>query len=181
MSKIILITGGSRSGKSAYAQQMAEEDSNSRVFIATCPKIDGEMDERIAKHRWERHGKGWTTVEEEVEISSIINKHHQIKTVLVDCLTLWINNLIYQQKQEKTKVTEEHIVTLCHDLLTVSRHHPGTIFFVTNEVGSGIVPESSVTRHFRDLVGKCNQVMAKGADEVILVSCGIPLFLKTST
>lgn len=180
MSKIILITGGSRSGKSALAQQRAEEDSDSRIFIATCPKIDGEMDERIAKHRRERHGKGWTTIEEEVEISSIIKKNLHIKTVLVDCLTLWINNLIYRHKTQESRVNEEDIITLCHELLTVSRHHPGTIFFVTNEVGSGIVPESCVTRHFRDLVGKCNQVMAKGADEVILVSCGIPLFLKTS-
>ncbi len=180
MSKIILVTGGSRSGKSAYAQQRAEQESKGRIFIATCPTIDDEMDERIAKHRRDRHGKGWITIEEEVEISSIIDQHQQMKTVLVDCLTLWINNLVYQARKAETVVNEEHIVMLCHELLTVARHHPGTIFFVTNEVGSGIVPESSVARHFRDLVGKCNQVMAEGADEVILVSCGIPLFLKTS-
>ncbi|MEE4243542.1 MAG: bifunctional adenosylcobinamide kinase/adenosylcobinamide-phosphate guanylyltransferase [Desulfopila sp.] len=180
MSKIVLVTGGSRSGKSAYAQKRAEENGTGRLFIATCPKIDGEMDSRIERHQRDRQGKGWITLEEEIDLSAVIAKHKNSQVILVDCLTLWINNLVYQQEKKsiEMKITEERVVSLSRELLSVSRQHSGMIFFVTNEVGSGIVPDSSATRHFRDLVGRCNQIMAEGADEVVLVSCGIPLFLK---
>jgi adenosylcobinamide kinase/adenosylcobinamide-phosphate guanylyltransferase len=178
MSKVILVTGGSRSGKSFYAQKRAEEIAGRRVFMATCPKVDPEMDRRIEKHRLDRQGKGWFTIEEEIEIAAVLQANHDADVVLVDCLTLWINNLLYRGLESGGGIDEEEISHLCDEIVLECRRHPGTIFFVTNEVGSGIVPESPATRRYRDLVGRSNQCIARGADEVVLVSCGIPLKLK---
>ncbi len=179
MGKIILITGGSRSGKSRYAQQLAENLGQKKVFIATCPVFDSEMDTRIAKHKREREGKDWHTIEEETDLDLAIEKNAHYDVILIDCLTLWINNLLYASQREKRSISEKEIESLCAKIIKISKQHSGTIFFVTNEIGSGIVPDNETARHYRDLVGRCNQSMATGADEVILVSCGIPLTLKS--
>jgi adenosylcobinamide kinase/adenosylcobinamide-phosphate guanylyltransferase len=178
MAQTILVTGGSRSGKSGYAQARAENCRGRKLFVATCPRIDGEMDERIANHKLERQGKNWHTIEEETHLAKIIDDNYASEVLLIDCLTLWVNNLLYNAQDAIECVDEDRIRRLCDDILLASYRHPGVIFFVTNEIGSGIVPEDSATRRYRDLVGRCNQCIAQGAEEVVLVSCGIPLQLK---
>ena len=181
MATITLITGGARSGKSSYAESRAEKIPGNRLYIATCPRVDDEISARIEKHITARKNKGWHTIEEETELSQTILGNQNAKVILVDCLTLWINNLLFHASQLKTYLDEEQIRTLCLKLIEICKRHNADIFFVTNEVGSGIVPESFESRLYRDLVGKCNQIIAAHADEVVLVSCGIPLTLKSKT
>lgn len=178
MARILLVTGGSRSGKSMYAQRRAEEMAGTKLFIATCPVVDAEMGERIARHRRERQDLGWCTLEEQLEVGHAITRHREVDTILVDCLTLWINNIIYHRSNNSKTTDEPHIEKRCAMLIEHSEKHDGMLIFVTNEVGSGIVPESPQTRRYRDLVGRCNQAMAAAADEVVLVCCGYPLTLK---
>lgn len=180
MAEIILVTGGARSGKSSYAQKRAELLGGRKLFIATCPRIDTEMDDRIERHQRERKGRAWRTVEEQINIAEIIKNNHTSDTILLDCLTLWVNNLLFSAEREGALLNEQRISNICHELIEVSLSHPGTIFFVTNEIGSGIVPENQAARVYRDLVGRCNQTIARKANEVILVSCGIPLTLKSN-
>jgi adenosylcobinamide kinase / adenosylcobinamide-phosphate guanylyltransferase len=180
MADIILVTGGARSGKSCYAQERTEQLEGRKLFIATCPRIDSEMDERIDRHIADRKDRNWHTIEEEIDISRIIRNNYESDIILLDCLTLWVNNLLYTQQNNVDNFTEEQIATLCQQLIEISIGHPGTIFFVTNEIGSGIVPENSSARRYRDLVGRCNQSIAQMANEVVLVSCGIPLTLKSN-
>lgn len=178
MGKIILITGGSRSGKSDFAQKKAEETSNSRLYIATCPPLDSELEERIKRHQAAREGLGWQTVEEQLNISDVIEKNEEYSVILIDCLTLWINNIQYKAEVEKKCIDENHITEVTSDLIDICKKTDSTIFFVTNEVGSGIVPESAETRLYRDLVGRCNQYIGAAADEVFFVTCSVPLQIK---
>ena len=178
MANIILVTGGARSGKSSYAQERAEQLAGEKTFIATCPRIDPEMDERIDKHIADRKDRDWHTIEEEINVADIISKNKESDIILLDCLTLWVNNHLYSHQQKALLFTEDQMTSLCEQLIEVSIRHSGTIIFVTNEIGSGIVPENSSARRYRDLVGRCNQYIAQKANEVVLVSCGIPLTLK---
>ena len=175
---ITLITGGSRSGKSAFAQQQAEQIDGPRLFIATCPRIDPEMDERIRRHQQDREGLGWQSAEVPLGLSEELERTPAGTTVLIDCLTLWINNLMYEAEQKKQEISEDQITVLAEDLARAARKQQGRIFLVTNEVGLGIVPDNPQVRRYRDLVGRCNQVIAAFADQVFLVSCGIPMQLK---
>ncbi|MHB1455364.1 MAG: bifunctional adenosylcobinamide kinase/adenosylcobinamide-phosphate guanylyltransferase [Armatimonadota bacterium] len=178
MAKIILVTGGSRSGKSSYSQKLAEGIDGSRVFIATCPIIDEEMAERIRKHRDARNEADWDTIEEPINLAGALRDASRYNVILVDCLTLWINNLMYESDCRDGAVTEEEIIRACVDVLDACSESQGTVIFVTSEVGMGIVPGDALSRRYRDLVGTCSQTLATGADEVILVACGIPLNLK---
>jgi adenosylcobinamide kinase/adenosylcobinamide-phosphate guanylyltransferase len=196
MAKIGLITGGCRSGKSAFAQGLAESLSaptggrtaGRRVYVATCPVIDDEMRRRVEKHREARASRQWETIEEPVELAAAIERAGEFEVVLVDCLTLWVNNLMYeaqqQQQQQATETaatpSEEDIACECENVLSACRRHRGVVLFVTNEVGLGIVPDNAMARRYRDFAGRCNQTIAAGADAVALVLCGIPLFLKGS-
>ena len=177
MAEIILVTGGSRSGKSRFSLELAEKRSENRLFIATCPKIDNELDERISLHAKEREGRGWDTIEEEIELAKIIEENTTYDVILVDCLTLWVNNLLFKNNGAENfncKLMDE----FCEKLILAVKEFDGVIIFVTNEIGSGIVPDNKISRLYRDLVGSCNQFIAKEADKVFLVSCGIPLQLK---
>jgi adenosylcobinamide kinase/adenosylcobinamide-phosphate guanylyltransferase len=177
MAKIILATGGSRSGKSAYTQNMAESLPGKRAFVATCPvpsDQDLEMLERVIRHQRDRVGAHWETIEEEIDLQRVLRGHGDVDVLLIDCLTLWISNLMHHNPD----INEDKITAICREFIQISRQRRGTVIFVTNEVGCGIVPENGVARKFRDLSGRCNQAMAKGADEVIFFSCGLPLFLK---
>jgi adenosylcobinamide kinase / adenosylcobinamide-phosphate guanylyltransferase len=176
---VILVAGGSRSGKSDYARTRAEAIKGPRVFIATCPQVDEEMGERIRKHQLARRQANWHTVEEHVNICGALRASQAYDVFLVDCLTLWVNNLLYRAVGQGGTISEEYIVRKCNELEEVCSLLHGTFFFVTNEVGTGIVPEDSQSRLYRDLVGRCNQQVASWANEVVLVSCGLPLVLKS--
>jgi adenosylcobinamide kinase / adenosylcobinamide-phosphate guanylyltransferase len=177
MAAIILITGGSRSGKSAYAQRIAESRPGERIYIATCPVIDEEMAERIRKHKQARK-QGWQTIEETENLVAALRSAKEAETILVDCLTLWINNLMYSTESVNAGLTEEDVTARCLEVLDACKNLSGTIIFVTNETGMGIVPADPQSRLFRDLAGRCNQIMADGADTVILMISGIAVTIK---
>jgi adenosylcobinamide kinase/adenosylcobinamide-phosphate guanylyltransferase len=178
MAKLILITGGSRSGKSAFAQQMAEDISGDRLFIATCPHTDPEMDERIRRHVKDRQGRGWQSVEEPLHPEQVFTRCASGTTVLLDCLTLWVNNVMYDHEKSNKKIDDDVMATLAEELAKAALTSSGTVIMVTGEVGLGIVPDNPLARRYRDLVGRCNQVIARCADRVYLVSCGIPIQIK---
>lgn len=179
MSLLHLITGGSRSGKSAYAQSLAESiRSAGRTYVATCPVLDEEMRQRIERHRRDRQGRGWRTVEAPLELARAVADAPAGHVVLVDCLTLWVNNLLYQSQQGGGDLDEDDLARLAGELAAACRGRSEPVILVTNEVGMSIVPENALARRYRDLVGRCNQVLAAAAAEVTLVACGCPLNLK---
>lgn len=181
MGKIVFITGGCRSGKSSYAQTLAESSGVAYVFIATCPSdLDGEMNARIEKHRKER-GEKWKNIEESLDIGSAIRyaaMEYEADIILVDCLTLWINNLMYRAFMTDTAFTEKDVFSLCSDIIDVCGKIRSDVIFVSNETGMGIVPENNSARAFRDLLGRCNQVIASASDEAFFMVSGMALKLK---
>jgi adenosylcobinamide kinase/adenosylcobinamide-phosphate guanylyltransferase len=179
MGKLILVTGGTRSGKSGFAQNLAESQIGPRYFIATCPNVDPEMDDRIRRHQQARIDRDWLTIEEEVDLVGIFSRMQDSHVCLIDCLTLWVNNLLFREEQSGRILTEQLMQNHCEAFIEQLKKYAGTAICVTNEVGMGIVPENASARLYRDLVGSCNQIMAQAADDVILVSCGIPLVLKS--
>jgi len=176
MARIILVTGGCRSGKSVHALRLAQALDGQRAYVATCPVVDDEMRKRIANHRRQR--RNWKTIEEELDLASVLRGNREYEVVIVDCLTLWVSNLMRQAEQAGRYLDEAAITRRCRALLAACRQRRGTVIFVTNEVGAGIVPDNALARRFRDLAGRCNQVMADGAGEVIFMVCGLPLTLK---
>ena len=177
---MVLVTGGCRSGKSAYAQRLAESLPSRRLFVATCPVTDEEMRLRIEMHQQSRLDRGWETVEEQVELATVLRHYADYEVVLVDCLTLWVNNLMYDAEQAGRQISERDTAETCRELLAVARQRCGTVIFVTNEVGLGVVPDNAVARRYRDLVGQANQAVAAEADTVTLLTCGIPWHLKST-
>jgi len=178
MAKIILVTGGSRSGKSGYAQKLAEAIPGPRAYIATCPVIDLEMKVRVEKHRETRRTSDWETIEETLDLAGAIRRSATYRVLLVDCLTLWVNNLLYEAGRRGEVFTEEATTVRCREVIDACGAFPGTVFFVTNELGMGIIPDNETARRFRDCSGRCNQMLAEAAGTVTLVVSGIPLRLK---
>jgi adenosylcobinamide kinase / adenosylcobinamide-phosphate guanylyltransferase len=178
MGNICMVVGGRRSGKSEYAQTLAEKLPGARVFLATCPVLDQEMSVRIRKHQDARKTSAWDTVEEPLNLATAIIKASVYDVILIDCLTLWINNFMYEMEKIGVVVSEEFIEQKCHELIRACRAHHGNIIIVTNEAGMGIVPENEQARLFLDLVGRCNQIMCGVADHVALVVCGQQLIVK---
>ncbi len=189
MAEIVLVTGGSRSGKSRYAQELAEAVHEKRTFVATCPVVDEEMAERIRRHQRAR-GIGWITLEEAVDLPGALRRAAGSGVVLVDCLTLWVNNLLYEETLRFARengaegpagssgLSEDEMEAQCREVLRACAELPGMVIFVTNEVGMGIVPDNALSRRFRDLAGRCNQVIARGADRVVLMVSGIAATIK---
>jgi adenosylcobinamide kinase/adenosylcobinamide-phosphate guanylyltransferase len=178
MAKLTLVTGGSRSGKSRYAQARAETSPAPRLYVATMPLIDEEMGERIARHRDGRAGRGWETAEEQCDLAGVLTVSGGFPVRLVDCVTAWVSNLMYHAESAGRAVTEEEIAERCGQVIAACRTLPGEVIFVTNEVGMGLVPDNPVGRRFRDLAGRANQTLAEAADEVVLLVSGCPLTVK---
>lgn len=178
LSDIVLVTGGARSGKSRYAQSLAERIGGSRVFIATCPPFDEEMRRRIQRHQAERRKGGWRTVEAPVDLEKALDETADFDVRLVDCLTLWINNLMHEAEQEGAEIHEDQIGRMAGKLAFACRARTGATILVTNEVGMGIVPDNPLARRYRDLAGRCNQVLAAAAQRVVLLVSGIPMTIK---
>ncbi len=181
MGKLILYTGGARSGKSSLALARAEEIGARRLFVATCPVVDGEMNDRVERHREERRGRGWQTLECELELAGLFPQAvASFEVVVIDCITLWVNNLLYRFDKSDQLFDDHAVAARCREWLAASESYEGALICVTNEVGLGIVPDNALARRYRDLVGTCNQLLAARAEEVILVSCGLPLSLKNN-
>lgn len=172
MAEVILVTGGARSGKSKEALRRAENFSR-RVFIATAEITDEEMRERIERHKKER-SSGWETVEAPRDLPEAIRRITDPEAVvIVDCLTVWLGNLMHYDKT----TTEDS--RPCLDLLeALKASRAARVILVTNEVGMGIVPENELSRRFRDVAGRLNQRVAEIADSVILSVCGLTLQIK---
>jgi len=174
VAEIILIIGGARSGKSRHATKIAETMPEKRLFVATSLVTDEEMRQRIDRHRQDREKGGWDTVEEPVALADTLASYSDYQLVLIDCLTLWINNLL----MNNDALDEDLVAEYARELVAACRQRSGTVIMVTNEVGLGIVPDNELARRFRDLAGRCNQIIGGGADRVDLVTCGIPLTIK---
>jgi adenosylcobinamide kinase/adenosylcobinamide-phosphate guanylyltransferase len=167
--EIILLTGGARSGKSKMALQLAGEHSP-KIFVATAEALDEEMKKRIQLHRSERN-QDWITIEEPISLTKILKEHPE-GVVVLDCITLWLSNLLMRSFRESE--IEIEIVDLCKAL----EARQASTIVVANEVGLGIVPEHPSGRQFRDLAGLANQRIAKVAHRVILMVSGLSLSLK---
>ena len=169
MKRIILITGGSRSGKSSYAEQMALALSPEPVYVATARIWDEEFRERVRRHQ-ARRGPQWTNIEEEKQLS-----RHDLtgRVVLVDCLTLWATNFFFDLGSDVDRALEA--VKAEFDRFTAQ---DATFLFVTNEIGMGGTSDNEIQRKFTDLQGWMNQYVAAKADEVILMVSGIPVKVK---
>lgn len=172
MAGTVFITGGARSGKSRLAEELALGQGAPLVYIATGMAGDREMAERIERHR-ARRGPDWRTVEEPLDLAGAIGAAQgKCAAILVDCITLWLTNLLLTYDDAAIVLKEvEQLVRLLPTLET-------PLFLVSNEVGMGIVPENRLARTFRDLAGEANELLAGAADEVYVMFSGLPLKLK---
>lgn len=171
---ITLVTGGSRSGKTACALDLALKHK-SRVYLATAEAFDDEMADRIRRHQEERADR-FQTLEEPLDLAGALRKIPEgTDVVLIDCLTVWLGNLMHKNGQQPDPYEEVHA------FLKTLETPPCNLVIVTNELGSGIIPHDAMTRCYRDHAGWLNQDVAKRADNVLLVACGLPLALKGET
>lgn len=163
----VLVLGGARSGKSVYAEALLE--GRPSLYLATGQALDGEMAERIDHHR-RRRGSNWSTLEEPLDLAAVLeNVLRPDRPVLVDCLTLWISNLMHAGRDVETALTQ-----LCDVLVQPA----GMVVLVSNEVGMGLVPDNRMAREFRDHQGRVNQRVAAICRRVVFVAAGLPLILK---
>ena len=169
MKRVVLITGGSRSGKSSCAEKMALELSPNPVYLATARIWDEEFRERVRRHQ-ARRGPQWTNIEEEKDLS-----RHDLtgRVVVVDCLTLWCTNFFFDLGSDVDRALEAAKAEF--DRFTAQ---DATFLIVTNEIGMGGTSDNEIQRKFTDLQGWMNQYVAAHADEVILMACGIPVKIK---
>jgi adenosylcobinamide kinase/adenosylcobinamide-phosphate guanylyltransferase len=182
MSRIILITGGQRSGKSEEAEQMALSLSDSPVYMATAKVLDEEMRHRVSLHQ-QRRGPQWTNIEEPLWLS-----RHDVsgRVVLIDCLTLWLTNLLFHlfpngqtdHRPNDQPAIGQVLETAKEEFDRLANQPNATFIVVTNEIGLGGVSADALQRHFTDLQGWMNQYVAKKADKVILMVSGIPVTIK---
>ncbi|UPA30647.1 bifunctional adenosylcobinamide kinase/adenosylcobinamide-phosphate guanylyltransferase [Terrisporobacter glycolicus] len=185
MSNIILVTGGARSGKSSFAESLCIKQNNKTAYIATSVAFDDEMKNRVKKHQ-ESRPKSWKTYEIYKDIYSIVeelNKNHD--TVIMDCVTLMVNNLMFTHGIEVDEATSEELNELENyireqitKLLEAVKKTNLYFVIVTNEIGMGIVPENKLSRIYGDFVGRANQLIASYSNEVYFVVSGIPMKVK---
>jgi len=166
---VVLVLGGARSGKSAYAERLVTESGLTPVYVATAGAGDAEMAARIAEHR-ARRGAGWTTVEAPERLEQILAREAGAgRALLVDCLTLWLSNIMLAGADAEKR---------CRALADAALRLPGLVVFVSNEVGLGLVPDTPLGRRFRDAQGRLNQAMAAVAAQVVFMAAGLPVVLK---
>jgi adenosylcobinamide kinase/adenosylcobinamide-phosphate guanylyltransferase len=170
MQKAVFILGGSRSGKSDFALKEASALPGEKAFIATAEALDKEMRLRIEKHRKKR-GRQWVTHEESLQISGLIKDiGNKYTVILVDCLTLWLSNIMHAGYDVRSETREL--------ASTIGEDRSASLYIISNEVGLGLVPESPLGRQYRDNLGILNQEIAKAATDVYFMAAGIPLKVK---
>jgi adenosylcobinamide kinase/adenosylcobinamide-phosphate guanylyltransferase len=185
MAKLTLITGGARSGKSTFAEKKAADISNNVLYVATAVAFDEEMQDRIEKHKQSRP-QSWNTHEGYRDLDKVIEKAKPYDAVLLDCVTVMLTNLLWEYPgmdfetptREVLDKAEGFVRNEFDKLLKASLNYDGNLIMVTNELGSGLVPESPIARSFRDIAGRVNQQIAGYCHEVYLVVCGIPVQIK---
>jgi len=167
VNRVTFILGGARSGKSRYAETLAQKHRGAKTYIATAEAIDDEMHERIAMHRSRREGQ-WTTREAPLDLVAALAEANT-GFILIDCITVWIGNLMHHGRDVRAEVA-----ALCEAL----KKTKAQVVIVSNEVGLSIVPENALARAFRDEQGLANQRLAEIADEVVFIAAGLPVILK---
>ncbi|MPM19411.1 Bifunctional adenosylcobalamin biosynthesis protein CobU [bioreactor metagenome] len=185
MSKIILVTGGARSGKSNFAEKLCIDQNNSTAYIATSIPFDDEMKDRVKKHKESRH-QDWKTYEIYKDIYSIIKEiSNNHETVILDCVTLLVNNLMFtydmdidKANQEEINELEKYIKDQVKKLIEEIKKTNLYFVVVTNELGMAVVPANKLSRVYTDIVGRINQQIASQSDEVYFVVSGIPMKIK---
>ena len=185
MGRLVVVTGGARSGKSTFAEKLAKDCNCDVVYIATSIPFDDEMKARIKKHV-EQRSANWKTVEAYKDLDKHLAKNNNLPVVyLLDCITIMITNLMLDTSYDWDKVSQQEIDCVeayirqeMEKLLKVVDEKDTTFILVTNEVGMGIVPENKLSRIFRDIAGRVNQMLAQAADEVYLCVAGIPVRIK---
>lgn len=175
--KIVLVTGGARAGKSRWAECEAARLAGERVtYVATAEARDDEMTRRIAAHQAERP-PGWTTIEEPIDVGRAVTSA-STDVILVDCLTLWVSNLMLNERLPASATAETRVHTAVASLLEAAGARDGTLLVVTNEVGLGVVPDNELARTYRDLLGWANTRVATRADRVLLMVAGLPVTVR---
>lgn len=170
--KLIFITGGCRSGKSRFALDYANQHFSKKLYLATCEVLDEEMARRVEIHK-EMRGKEWLTIEEPIEVvQKVVEYGNEVEVILIDCITLWISNLLIKWK------SDERIMAEVEKLTQTFKKNSSSFIIVSNEVGMGIVPAEPLSRRFRDLAGWTNQKISHSVDKVVFMVSGIPIFLK---
>lgn len=171
---LTFVLGGARSGKSRYCEKLGYDwlvtnPTGKRLYIATCEARDDEMRDRVARHKIQR-GDLWQTFEEPMELAGLLTQEMaKERFVLIDCLTLWLTNVLLADQDCEASIDE---------LCAVLSETAGDVVIVSNEVGLGIVPENKLARHFRDIAGIANQKVAEISDKVIFIAAGLPVILK---
>ena len=181
-----LVLGGARSGKSSFSEswllsQLESEDQNA-IYLATAQALDIEMQQRIEHHQLQRQGNNWQLVECPFLLTEFLSEADENAYIIIDCLTLWLTNqlMLALEKQQNEAVVATTLSQKTKALIHVLNEHPATIVVVANEVGLGVVPMGKESRIFVDHAGWLNQHLAKVADQVTLVTAGLPLTLKSS-
>jgi adenosylcobinamide kinase / adenosylcobinamide-phosphate guanylyltransferase len=168
----VLVLGGARSGKSAYALQRAQEWEGRLIYLATAEGKDEEMRKRIARHRARRRSRRWETIEEPLEVVWQLKEMDEaIGAVVLDCVTLWVSNALLNHQQEEL---ENQVAELVEEVPLLPFH----FLAVSNEVGLGLVPDTPLGREYRDLLGSVNQRLAQVCKEVVFMTAGLPMKLK---
>jgi len=172
LKETVLIIGGCRSGKSGHALHLADQFAGHKIFMATCVPLDKEMEQRVSHHQKQRN-PNWKTLDVPLFLPEAIRENSgRGQVILVDCLTLWINNLLMENDDPET--IDKHVGQLARSL----ENAECPVILVSNEVGTGIVPENRLARLFRDIAGFANQKIAACADRVIWMVAGIPVEIK---
>ena len=172
MKKLILILGGARSGKSSFGLKLAKSIKKKKLFIATCIPEDEEMKKRVRLHRRKRPSS-WRTIEERKELLPVLKKETRTDIVIIiDCLTLFISTLLMERMKENT------IKNKVERIVKVIKQGKATVIIISNEVGSGLIPDNRLGRDFRDITGLCNQIVGATAEEVYFMVSGIPIQIK---